>query len=148
MEKLSCPNINFGPLHWQGDSLAYSLLITVLYLIWCKDHWEPWKEVGSQNLAKYIIRVRNKNLLIQSWCSGLWWRCWIPNDWVSSSKPLVRSKVDSVFHPSTINGMSTFFFFENIDYNVQGNILRLTKINQNNIIKMPQTINITLQPMQ
>ena len=40
------------------------------------------------------------------------------------------------------------FFYQNIYYNVQTNNLQSTKINQNNMIKMPQTINITLQPMQ
>ena len=30
MEKFSCPNTNFSPLHWQGDSLAYLMLITLL----------------------------------------------------------------------------------------------------------------------
>ena len=40
------------------------------------------------------------------------------------------------------------FFYQNIDYNVQTNNLQSTKINQNNMIKMSQTINITLQPMQ
>ena len=41
-----------------------------------------------------------------------------------------------------------FFFYENIDYNVQTNNLWSTKINQNNMIKMSQAINIVLQPMQ
>ena len=39
-------------------------------------------------------------------------------------------------------------FYQNIDYSVQVNNLRLTKINENNMIKMSQTVNITLQPMQ
>ena len=41
-----------------------------------------------------------------------------------------------------------FFFCQNMDYNVQTNHLQSTKINQNNMIKMSQTININLQPMQ
>ena len=41
-----------------------------------------------------------------------------------------------------------FFFYQNIDYSVQTNNLQLTKINQNNMIKMSQTVNISLQPMQ
>ena len=41
-----------------------------------------------------------------------------------------------------------FFFYQNIGYNVQTNNLELTKINQNNMIKMTQIINITLQPMK
>ena len=40
------------------------------------------------------------------------------------------------------------FFYQNIYYNVETNNLQSTKINQNNMIKMSQTINITLQPMQ
>ena len=40
------------------------------------------------------------------------------------------------------------FFFLSKHYNVQTNNLQSTKINQNNMIKMSQTINITLQPMQ
>ena len=39
------------------------------------------------------------------------------------------------------------FFYQNIDYNVQKN-LQSTKINQNIMIKMSQTINIAVQPMQ
>ena len=31
-EKLGCIKANFGLLHWQGDSLAYSLLITAFIL--------------------------------------------------------------------------------------------------------------------
>ena len=41
-----------------------------------------------------------------------------------------------------------FFFCQNIDYNVQTYNLQLTKINQTNVIKMSQAINITLQLMQ
>ena len=41
-----------------------------------------------------------------------------------------------------------FSFYQNIYYNVEINNLQSTKINQNNMIKMSQTINITLQPMQ
>ena len=40
------------------------------------------------------------------------------------------------------------FFYQNTDYSVQVNNLRLTKINENNMIKMSQTVNITIQPMQ
>ena len=40
------------------------------------------------------------------------------------------------------------FFYQNIDYNVQTYNLQLTKINQTNVIKMSQAINITLQLMQ
>ena len=37
-----------------------------------------------------------------------WWlRCWIPNPGVPRSKPLGGSKVDSAFHPSKVNKMST-----------------------------------------
>ena len=41
-----------------------------------------------------------------------------------------------------------FFFYQNIYYNVQTNNLQSAKISQNNMIKMSQRINITLQPMQ
>ena len=43
--------------------------------------------------------------------------------------------------------MLEFFFYQNICYKVQTNNLQSTKINQKNMIKMSQTINITLQPM-
>ena len=33
VKKFGCPKADFGMLHWQGDSLAYSLLITALYFI-------------------------------------------------------------------------------------------------------------------
>ena len=31
-EKFNCPKTNFGLLHWQRDSLAYSMLITARIL--------------------------------------------------------------------------------------------------------------------
>ena len=46
------------------------------------------------------------------------------------------------------SGTERFFVYKNNDYRVQTNNLQLTKINQNNMVKMSQTINITLQPMQ
>ena len=70
MEKFGCPKVNFGLLHWQGDSLAYSILMTILYLIWSKGHWEPYNEVDSQSLAKHI-RIWTWNLWIQCWSNGL-----------------------------------------------------------------------------
>ena len=39
-------------------------------------------------------------------------------------------------------------FNQNIRYRVQTNNLKLTKNNQNNMIKIPQTRNIALQPME
>ena len=33
VEKFDCPKANFGLLHWQGDSFAYSMLIIAIYLI-------------------------------------------------------------------------------------------------------------------
>ena len=53
----------------------------------------------------------------------------------------------SVIRTRMVNIFVLFFFYQNIDYNVQTNNLQSIKINQNNI-KMSQTINITLQPMQ
>ena len=56
MEKFGCPKANFGPLHWQGNSLAYTMLITGLYLIWSEGHQEPGNKVESRILTKHIIR--------------------------------------------------------------------------------------------
>ena len=39
-------------------------------------------------------------------------RCWIPNPGVSCSKALGGSKVDSAFHPSEVDKMSTRNFWE------------------------------------
>ena len=36
--------------------------------------------------------------------------------------------------------MYIFFFYQNVYYNVQTNNLQLTKFNQNNMIKMPQSL--------
>ena len=52
---------------------------------------------------------------------------------------VIRTRMVNIF---------VLFFYQNIDYNVQTNNLQSIKINQNNMIKMSQTINITLQPMQ
>ena len=41
-----------------------------------------------------------------------WLRRWIPNPGVPCSKPLGGSKVDSVFHPSEVDKMSTRNFWE------------------------------------
>ena len=51
---------------------------------------------------------------------------------------VIRTRMVNIF---------VLFFYQNIDYNVQTNNLQSIKINKNNI-KMSQTINITLQPMQ
>ena len=52
------------------------------------------------------------------------------------------------FVKKTGAGPFQFFSYQNFDYNIQTNNLQSTKINQNNMIKMSQTINITLQPTQ
>ena len=54
----------------------------------------------------------------------------------------VHEKAQAIQNPQNV------FFYQNIYYNVQTNNLQSTKINQNNMIKMSQTINITLRPMQ
>ena len=41
-----------------------------------------------------------------------WLRRWIPNPGVPCSKPLGGSKVDSAFHPSEVDKMSTRNFWE------------------------------------
>ena len=49
VEKIIVENLaNFGLLFWQGDSLAYAILIIELYLTWSNGHPEPWIEVGSK----------------------------------------------------------------------------------------------------
>ena len=48
---------NFAPLYCQGDSFIYAVLISSLYLIWSKGHWEPRSQIGFQNLANHILRV-------------------------------------------------------------------------------------------
>ena len=57
MDKFGCSKVTFGPLHWQGYSFSYSMVITSLYLICSKGHWEPWNEVRFQNAANHIFRV-------------------------------------------------------------------------------------------
>ena len=43
----------------------------------------------------------------------VWWlKCWIPSPEVPCSKPLGESRVDSVFHPSKDDKMSTRNFWE------------------------------------
>ena len=41
-----------------------------------------------------------------------WLSRWIPNPGVPCSKPLGGSKVDSAFHPSEVDKMSTKSFWE------------------------------------
>ena len=57
MKTIGCPKANVGLLHLQGDSLAYSMVITGFYLILSKGNWKPRKEVGSQSLVGHIFRV-------------------------------------------------------------------------------------------
>ena len=64
-----------------------------------------------------------------------------------SPKENVTSLFHLQFHLSLVLSR-TFFFYQSIDYNVHTNHLQLSKINQNNMIKMSQTINVTLKPMQ
>ena len=57
VEKFGCLKVNFCLLQWQGDSLAYSVLITALFLIRSINYLESWIEIGSKSLAKHIIRI-------------------------------------------------------------------------------------------
>ena len=57
MDKFGFPKANSSPLHWQEDSLSYTVLIIALYLIWSKDHCKSWNQFGFQNLANDIVRV-------------------------------------------------------------------------------------------
>ena len=57
MEKFGCLKVNFCLPQWQGDSLAYSMLITALFLIRSINYLESWIEIGSKSLAKHIIRI-------------------------------------------------------------------------------------------
>ena len=54
-----CPKAIFGPLHLQGVSLGYLILI-LLYLIWSKSHWQPRNDIRSQSPAKHISRVETR----------------------------------------------------------------------------------------
>ena len=45
----ACLKTKFGPVDLHGASFAYLMLITVLYLIWWKGHWESYNEVRSQS---------------------------------------------------------------------------------------------------
>ena len=67
MEKFSCPKANFGPLHWQENSITYTMLITGLYLIWSEGHQELVNKIESRILTKHIIRRQTENLWIWSW---------------------------------------------------------------------------------
>ena len=53
----------------------------------------------------------------------------------------IKETLDKMYNEEFAN---VFFFYNNL----QTNNLQSTKINQNNMIKMSQTINITSQPMQ
>ena len=57
VEKFGCLKVNFCLLQWQGDSLAYSMLITAFFLIRSINYLESWIEIGSKSLAKHIIRI-------------------------------------------------------------------------------------------
>ena len=47
------------------------MVIILLYLISSIGHLEPGNEVGSQNWAKYINRIRTRNLRIWIWSANL-----------------------------------------------------------------------------
>ena len=51
-----CPEVKFGPLRWQRVSLAYLMLIIVLYFFFYQK--EPRCGIGSQNPDKHISRFR------------------------------------------------------------------------------------------
>ena len=50
------------------------------------------------------------SLIFEKLTNG-WLRCWIPNSGVACSKPLSGSMVDSAFHPSEIDQMTTRNFW-------------------------------------
>ena len=54
------------------------MLINVLYLIWSKDHWQPWNEVGSLNQKLLDPDLKqcsmvNRFPIIGSWVQNHWW---------------------------------------------------------------------------
>ena len=57
-------------------------------------------------MLKYILEFRQGMLI------SVIPRRWIPNPGVLSSKPLGGSKVDSAFHPSEVDEISTRNFWE------------------------------------
>ena len=65
----NCPKANFGPLHWQGVSIAL-ILIILLYLVCSNVHQEPHNKVGFQSTAKIISRVQTRNLWTWSWSAN------------------------------------------------------------------------------
>ena len=56
---------------------------------------DPVCDLTNPNLSKVILT------------NSQWLRCWISNIGVPCSKPMCGSEVDSVFHPSEVNKMST-----------------------------------------
>ena len=63
----------------------------------------------------YFVETQdNLGLYLKTYHGAMakWLRRWIPNPGVPCSKPLGGSKVDSAFHPSEVDKMSTRNFWE------------------------------------
>ena len=68
--------------------------------------------LGLHSISTHQEYCRLEWLMEQLWSNGLVLRRWIPNPGVLFSRPLGCSKVDSAFHLSEIDKMSTRNFLE------------------------------------
>ena len=70
--------------------------------------------ISCFNISNYVeicITIYNR-YYVQIDKMAKWLRCWIPNPGVPCSKPLGGSKLNSAFHPSEVDKMSTRTFWE------------------------------------
>ena len=113
------------------NSLQFQILLptriynnskTLIDNIFCNIPSPLVKSVISGNISPGILDHLPQFFILPDFFSNsfqdiygamaLWLRHWFPNAVVLCSKPLGASKVDSVFHPSEVNQMSTRDFWE------------------------------------
>ena len=88
MNKFACSKADFGPLHWQGDSFAYSMLITSNFILYDPKVTESLEmRLGFKTWP--IIYLGCEPKTFWSWVEGI--------KGSPGSKPVSGSKVDSVF---------------------------------------------------
>ena len=63
-------------------------------------------------MIEYFLVRHGQKWVWPIWSLDYWLRRWIPNQGVLCSKPLGVSKVNSAFHPSEVDKMSTRDFWE------------------------------------
>ena len=102
---------------WQSSFIyyMYNMYMYNFLLGGCGESTPTSQKFARSNLLYAVLFSFFLSNILENYkltSMAYWWRCWTPNPGVSWSKPLGSSMVDSAFHPSEFDKMSTRNFCE------------------------------------